>query len=116
MNMDGARKYRVYAKVLGYSLPLETTEISKCVIKRMSFTEQRKRNFKPLNIQVSRPEPESFYKSYIAFGAASDTRIFKTRYVIYTDIENNTGHDTGGLIGVAIRRFDRVVGALSLAA
>ncbi|HWB33762.1 MAG TPA: hypothetical protein VG753_00355 [Candidatus Paceibacterota bacterium] len=109
------KRFRVYAKVLAYSLPKEPTEIAGCVIHRMSFAEQRKRGFKPLNIKPATLTPASFYKSYMSFGTPSDTRIFKTGYVIYTDIDNREAHDTGGLIGVAIRRFDKVAGALSLA-
>ncbi len=82
----------------------------------MSISEQKKRKFKPLNIEPASLSPDSFYKSYIAFGVATDTRIFKTSYVIYTDIENYPDRDAGGLVGIAIRRFDAVVGALSLTA
>lgn len=114
--MDSPHLFRIYAKILGYSLPSETTEIEGCVIQKMNLSEQKKRKFRPLNIKVARMKPENFYKSYMAFGVASDTRIFKTNYVIYTDIENHLGHDVGGLIGVAIRRFDKVAGALSLTA
>lgn len=39
------KKYKVYAKILGYVLPDEELEIGECKIEKMSYKEQRKRNF-----------------------------------------------------------------------
>lgn len=115
-NMNPRITYRVYAKILGYSLPAKTTSISECVIQRMTLAEQKRRGFKPLGIKAAPLEPLGFYKSYMAFGVPTDTRVFKTSYVIYTDITDYPDHDPGAHVGIAIRRFDRVVGALSVAA
>jgi hypothetical protein len=52
----------------------------------------------------------------MTFGQLIDNRIFKTNYVIYTDIENEYVGDMGGIVGIAIKRFDKIIGSLSLTA
>ena len=112
--METQYKFRVYAKILGYMLPSERFSIKECVIEKMSLGEQKRRKFEPINTQTKGPNPSSFYKSYVSFGVLLDTRIFKTEYVVYTDISTNR-NEASHLLGLAVRRFDKVIGALSLA-
>lgn len=95
-------------------LPNETYSIKECTIRKMTISEQKRRKFSPINIEVKEITPSSFYKSYVGFGVLTDTRLFKTEYVIYTDISTNR-NDASHVLGVAVRRFDEVIGALSLA-
>lgn len=119
-------KYRIYATILGYVLPEEETIINYCVIKKMSLEEQRKRKFAPLRNNRKEAFNNIYYKSYITYPSNSDFREVKTKYIICTDIEEYKGEknkpkDTGGYhgevnsaLGIAIRRFDRVIGLLCL--
>ena len=123
-----SKKYRIYAKIVGYILPNNEIEIDHCIIKKMSFSEQRKRKFFPLRNERKEDFNNPWYKSYITYPTNADFRELKTKYVIYTDIEEYRGErdkpkDVGGFsgdvnsaLGIAVRRFDRVVNSLCLCA
>jgi len=123
-----SKKYRIYAKIVGYILPDNETEIDHCIIKKMSLSEQRKRKFFPLRNERKENFNDPWYKSYITYPSNADFRELKTKYVICTDIEKYRGErdkpkDTGGFsgdvnsaLGIAVRRFDRVVNSLCLCA
>lgn len=111
-------KYRVYATILGYTLPKKDLEISfspaplqrdiKTVIKKMSFKEQRKRGFRPILI----PPPNTVhYQRYLTNSFGSDYKILRSNYVIFTDVEVR---DINSAVGAAIRVFDKIVGTLTL--
>lgn len=120
------RKIRVYAKIVGYVLPEIEATIDHCVIRKMPFKEQKSRKFLPLRNIIKEDFKNPWYKSYITYPSNSDFREIKSHYIIYTDIEEYTGEsaqakDSGGYygeinsaLGIAIRRFDKVIGALSL--
>jgi hypothetical protein len=44
------KKYRVYAKILGCILPKDKMAVFDCTIQKMNRSEQKRRNFSPLNM------------------------------------------------------------------
>jgi hypothetical protein len=112
--------YRVYATILGYTLPknkglIEFTpgiwqRISKCNFLKMSFREQKRRGFKP--IKTSSPNT-SYYKNFQTYPFGTDIKILRSSYVIYTDVEI---YSINGAVGAAMQIFDKVVGTLTLGA
>lgn len=120
------KKIRIYAKIIGYVLPKNDFILNHCVIKKMSFKEQKKRKFLPLRNVINEDFKNPWYKSYITYPSNSDFREIKSNYVIFTDIERFTAKsgqakdsagyhgDISSALGIAIRRFDKVIGALSL--
>lgn len=121
-----SKKHRIYAKILGYILPDKETKIYNCVIKKMSLREQKRRKFAPLRNERKEEFNDPWYKSYITYPSNADFRELKTKYIIYTDVEECKGErdkpkDSGGYygdvnsaLGIAIRRFDKVMGSLCL--
>lgn len=107
-------RYRIYAKILGPILPKDKTQYGECFIERMSIAEQKRRKFKPIQPSNSPVPPDGkFYKSYITHHKEIDPRVIKTEYVMHTEI---TGRDVNYALGVAIPRFEKVTGALAIAA
>lgn len=104
------QKFRVYAKLLGYVLPTDEVVIGDCVIRKMPLREQKRRGFRAykgwLVIEKNLP-------SFLTFPRGIDSRVFKTNYVIYTDIEYNAGSNAA--VGIANDRFELTIGALALA-
>lgn len=78
----------------------------------MSFVEQRKRRFKPLQVLARDPGDPKYHTTYITSGLYIDSRLIKTKYVIYCDVE---AHDENSALGQAIKLFDLVCGTLALA-
>lgn len=105
-------KYRVYAKIIGYSLPKnENLVLFNCTIRKMSLNEQKIRKFKPIELDFRDIGDNKFHKSFITKKVFSDPRFIKTNYVIYCDVNI---HDENGALGLATRLFDRVSGSLAL--
>lgn len=103
--------YRIYAKIIGYILPQDSTNIGKCIIKEMSQTEQNSRDFKPFPARMSSMVERSEYSSYLMPVGFIDSRLIKTNYVAFTDIETSRSNEA---IGKAIVRFDKLVASLGL--
>jgi len=101
------KKYKVYAKILGHVLPEEKLEIGDCKIEKMSYREQKERNFQPLRGWKVR----EFNMNYMTFPRGSDFRIMRSNFVISTII------DTGGsneALGFAEDIFDKIIGVFML--
>ncbi len=111
--MKSTSKYRIYAKIIGYILPKEKLKIGDCFIVTMTQEEQKNRHFSPLAVKNPESIVTTDYKSFLIPVRTSDSRIIKSQIVTYTDISYP---DLGGVLGVAIGRFDRLVVSLSLSA
>lgn len=103
------KKYRIYALIHGQTL--SEREISKCIIKKMTFEEQERRNFAPIE-GVFSDSNEYDFKTYVTSLSYFDPVKIKSEYVIYYDIEEE---GVGSAVGGAMREIDRVARFLSLA-
>ena len=101
------KKYKVYAKILGYVLPSRSFEIAGCKIERMSYKEQQKRRFRPLKGWAVRERK----MNYLTFPRGADLRIFKSNFVVSTMLECRGLNEA---IGLAERKFNNLIGALML--
>jgi len=97
-------KYRIYALTLGETLPLG--KIFECEIKKMSFDEQAKRSFAPIQSIFSEGEDVDYYKTYITSLRYVDPIKIKSEYVIICDIEEEKPCDA---LGGAIKTIDRII-------
>ena len=103
-------KYRIYALVHGEIL--SEGQIFKCLVIKMSFEEQRRRRFSPIQSVFSEGEDIDYYKTYVTSLRYVDPVRIKSGYVIIHDIEENK---PGDALGGAIKEIDRVCRFLSLA-
>lgn len=104
------KTYRVYAKLLGFVLPSVEAVVGGCHISQMSLEEQEKRGF---HAYEGRLVIEDSLSSFSTFPRGIDSRVFKTNYVIYTDIKYNTGPNAA--VGIANDEFELTIGSLTLA-
>lgn len=103
-------KYRTYALIHGETLP--TGKIFDCEIKKMSFDEQERRKFSPIQSVFSEEKDVNYYKTYVTSLRYVDPILIKSEYVITHNIEED---DPGGALGGSIKEIDRVCRFLSLA-
>ncbi len=103
------KKYRIYALIHGQTLP--QGEIFECEIKKMSFKEQLKRKFSPIQSVFSESEMTKQYKTYVTSLPYVDPVRIKSEYVIISDIEESKPN---AALGGAIKKIDRIVRFLSL--
>jgi hypothetical protein len=101
------KKYKVYAKILGHVLPEEELEIGNCKIEKMSYREQKERNFRPLSGWKLR----EYNMNYMTFPRGADFRIMRSNFVISTVIEESSPNEA---LGLAIFLFDKIIGAFML--
>jgi len=101
------RKYKVYAKILGYVLPDEVIEIKGCKIERMPYKEQKERGFKPIEGRAFKPQR----MSYLSFPRGADFRIMQSEYVVSTILDHGSPNEA---VGLAEGRFNKLIGALML--
>ena len=102
-------KYRTYALIHGETLP--TGKIFNCEIKKMSFEEQKRRNFFPIQSVFSKGDDIDYYKTYVTSLRYVDPILIKSEYLITHDIEED---DPGGALGGSIKEIDRICRFLSL--
>lgn len=103
-------KYRIYALIHGETLP--EGKIFECEIKKMSFSDQRKRKFAPIQSVFSENEMTEYHKTYATSLRYVDPIRIKSEYVIIFDIEEDK---PGDALGGAIKTIDRIARFLSLA-
>lgn len=103
-------KYRVYALIHGQVLPVGN--LFNCDIKKMSFAEQKRREFSPIQSGFSENEMTKYYKTYVTSLRYVDPVRIKSEYVIICDIEEDK---PGDALGGAIKTIDRIARFLSLA-
>lgn len=103
-------KYRIYALIHGETLP--EGKIFECQIKKISFEEQERRKFSPIQSVFSEGEDVDYYKTYVTSLRYVDPVRIKSEYVIICDIEEDK---PGDALGGAIKEIDRICRFLSLA-
>ena len=103
-------KYRIYALIHGETLP--EGKIFECEIRKMTFGEQKRRSFSPVQSVFSEGEDFDYYKTYVTSLRYIDPIRIKSKYVIVYDIEEDK---PGDALGGAIKEIDRVCRFLSLA-
>lgn len=104
------KKYRIYALIHGQTL--RKGKIFGCEIKKMTFEEQSKRKFWPIQSVFSENEVTSAYKTYVTFLPYVDPVRIKSEYVIICDIDEIK---PDAALGGAIKKIDRIARFLSLA-
>jgi|SRR3989344_4274191 len=108
MNRTGLSKFRVYALIHGPILPLD--KIFDCEIKKMSFEEQKERNFTPIQGVFSEDVHE--YKTYVTSLPYVDPMKIKSEHIVFCDIEER---DENAALGGSARRIDKLCRYLSIA-
>lgn len=103
-------KYRIYALIHGETLP--EGKIFECEIKKMSFVEQKKRKFAPIQSIFSEGEDVDYYKTYVTSLRYVDPIKIKSEHVIIYEIEEDRPAEA---LGGAIKTIDRITRFLSLA-
>ncbi len=103
-------KYRIYALIHGETLP--EGKMFECEIKKISFEEQERRKFSPIQSVFSEGEDVDYYKTYVTSLRYIDPVRIKSEYVIICDIEEDK---LGDALGGAIKTIDRITRFLSLA-
>lgn len=103
-------KYRVYALIHGETLP--TGKIFNCEIKKMSFAEQSKRNFAPIESIFSENDVTDYHKTYVTSLRYVDPIRIKSEYVIIYDIEERK---IDAALGGSIKEIERICRFLSFA-
>ena len=78
-------KYRIYALIHGQTLP--QGEIFGCEIRKMSFREQSKRGFSPIQAVFSEDEMTNHHKTYVTSLLYVDPIRIKSKYIIIHDTE-----------------------------
>ncbi len=101
--------YRIYALIHGETLP--EGEVLGCEIKKMSFSEQQKRKFTPIQSVFSERNYDPSIKTYVTSLHYMDPIKIKSEYVIICDIKEQK---TESALGRAIRNIDQVARCLSL--
>jgi len=100
-------KFRIYALIIGQVLV--KGPIFDCEIKKMSFKEQRKRKFAP--IQGTFSNEKEWYKTFVQNLSYFDPIKIKSKYVVVCDIEECSPN---AAIGGAVRKIDKIARYLSL--
>ena len=106
------RKIRVYALILGKTLPKAETTIGSCVIKPMSIAEQKARRYSPIK-EIPIKKSKLPYGSCVATcDLDMDQRVIKSKYVMYVDVDVGAPE---AAISIAYSLFEQAVAALSIA-
>lgn len=103
-------KYRIYALIHGEILP--KGKIFGCEIRRMSFAEQKRRGFSPIQSVFSKNITPNFEKTYVTCLPYVDPIRIKSQYVIIYDTE---AEKPNYAVGGASKAIDRVCRYLSIA-
>ncbi len=101
--------YRIYALIIGQIL-LEG-KIFDCEIKKMSFAEQKRRKFFPIQVVFSKIRDAKYYKTYVTSLPFIDPTKIKSKYVVVCDINEC---EARAALGGAIRIIDRLCRFLSI--
>lgn len=103
-------KFRVYALIHGEIL--SEGEAFGCEIKKISFQEQKRRKFSPIQSVFSEGYDVDYYKTYVTSLRYVDPVRIKSEYVIICGIEEDKPVEA---LGGAIKEIDRICRFLSLA-
>lgn len=103
-------KFRVYALILGETLP--EGELMGCKIQKISFSEQKKRGFKPIQSKFSTNLDPDFHKTYATYLPYMDPMKIVSEYVAIYDSEEDK---PGAALGDTVRAIDKLCRFLSIA-
>lgn len=101
------KRYKVYAKILGYVLPDTSIEINNCKIEKMSYREQKERNFQPLKGWKVR----EFNMNYMTFPRGADFRVMRSNFIVSTVLDCSGPNEALGLAEII---FDKLIGTFML--
>src|SRR3989338_6066276 len=101
-------KFRIYALVHGPILPIG--KLFNLEIKKMTFEEQSKKSFSPIQSVFSEREGMD-YKTYVTSLPYIDPVYIKSEHIIICDIEEC---DENSALGAAINQFDKLCRFLSI--
>ncbi len=101
--------YRIYALIIGEIIP--EGNFLGCEIRKMTFAEQKKRKFSPIQSIFSEIRDPEYYKTYATSLPYIDPIRIKTKYVVICDINE---HEPRAALGGAIRIIDRLCRFLSI--
>lgn len=101
--------YRIYALIIGQIL--SQGKIFDCEIKKMSFAEQKRRNFFPVQVVFSKIRDTKYYKTYATSLPFVDPTRIKSKYVVVCDINEC---EAKAALGGAIKIIDRLCRFLSI--
>ena len=102
-------KYRIYALIIGEIIP--QGKFFDCKIRKMTFAEQKKRKFSPIQSIFSEMRDTKYYKTYATSLPYIDPIRIKSKYVVVCDINE---HEMKAALGGGIRIIDRLCRFLSL--
>ena len=103
-------KFRIYALIIGETLPVG--KIFGNEIKKMTFAEQKRRKFSPIQGIFSKNKDFEYEKTYATFLPYVDPIKIKSEYVIIHEIEEDK---PGSALGGAIKEIDKLCRFLSIA-
>src|SRR3989344_647353 len=102
-------KYRIYALIIGEIIT--QGKFFDCEIRKMTFAEQKKRKFSPIQSVFSEMRDTKYYKTYATSLPYIDPIRIKSKYVIVCDLSER---ETKAALGGGIRIIDRLCRFLSL--
>lgn len=102
-------KYRIYALIIGEIIT--QGKFFDCEIRKMTFAEQKKRKFSPIQSVFSEMRDTKYYKTYATSLPYIDPIRIKSKYVIVCDLNER---ETKAALGGGIRIIDRLCRFLSL--
>lgn len=101
--------YKIYALIIGQII--SEGNFFGCEIKKMSFAEQKRRKFFPVQIVFSKIRDAKYYKTYATSLSFVDPTKIKSKYVVVCDINED---EARAALGGAIRIIDRLCRFLSI--
>ncbi len=103
MKNKNGPKHRVYALVIGQVL--KTGKLFDCEVKKISFKEQKRRLFLPIQSSFSDNDFTKKFKTYASSLPYVDPVQIKSNFVLVYNIEER---DVNSALGGAIRYFDKI--------
>ncbi len=101
-------KFRIYALVHGPILPIR--KIFNLEIRKMTFEEQSRKKFSPIQSVFSEREDMN-YKTYVTSLPYVDPVYIKSEHIIVCDVEE---YDENSALGAAVNQFDKLCRFLSI--
>jgi len=101
--------YRIYALIIGEII--HEGNFFGCEIRKMTFAEQKRRKFFPIQSIFSEIHDTKYYKTYATSLPYIDPIRIKSKYVVICDINE---HEPKAALGGAIKIIDRLCRFLSI--
>lgn len=101
--------YRIYALIIGEIIPVGN--FFGCEIRKITFTEQKRRKFSPVQSVFSKNCDTEYDETYVTHLPYIDPVRIKSKYVVICDINEDKPKSA---LGGAIRKIDRLCRFLSI--